>query len=140
MYGTSMERFFWTQKQDIGASPRTDHSMCYDSDKEKVVLFGGSAAGTNRFGDTWIWNGNEWTQVANTGPSARRNHAMAYDSTRQRVVLFGGAPFNGPFFNDTWEWDGNEWTQVSNTGPSARPRHAHTMTYDESAQIVLLFS
>lgn len=140
MYGNSMERFFWTQKEDIGASPRTDHSMCYDSDKEKVVLFGGWAAGTNRLGDTWIWDGNEWTQVADTGPLPRSGFDMVYDSFRKKSVLFGGYAGGLPtdHFNDTWEWDGNEWTQVSDTGPSAR--HAHTMTYDESAQIVLLFS
>jgi hypothetical protein len=103
------------------------------------VLFGGSAAGTNRFGDTWIWNGNEWTQVANTGPSPRSGFDMVYDSFRKKSVLFGGYAGGLPtdHFNDTWEWDGNEWTQVSNTGPSARRNHA--MAYDSTRQRVVLF-
>jgi hypothetical protein len=65
---------------------------------------------------------------------------MIYDSFRKKSILFGGRAGGFPtdLFNDTWEWDGNEWTQVADTGPSAR--HAHTMTYDESAQTVLLFS
>ena len=139
MYGTSMERFFWTQKQDIGASPRTDHSICYDSHKEKVLLFGGLAANTSRLGDTWMWNGNEWTQVADTGPSPRSGFDMVYDSFRKKSVLFGGFAGGLPtdHFNDTWEWDGNEWTQVADTGPSARRNHA--MAYDSTRHRVILF-
>ena len=75
-----MEIFFWTQKENIGASPRTVDSMCYDSDKKKVVLFGGWAAGTNRLDDTWIWDGSEWTQVSDTGPLPNSGFDMVYDS------------------------------------------------------------
>ena len=117
MYGTSMERFFWTQKQDIGASPRTDHSICYDSHKEKVLLFGGLAANTSRLGDTWMWNGNEWTQVADTGPSARHAHTMTYDESAQIVLLFSGATLTGGSVGETWGWDGNEWTHLQDLGP-----------------------
>jgi hypothetical protein len=38
-----MPRMFWTQKQDIGPSGREVHRMTYDSNRQRVVLFGGRA-------------------------------------------------------------------------------------------------
>src|SRR5918998_1290718 len=109
------ERWLWTQKEDIGPSPREGHRMAYDAARQRVVLFGGrgKAGSTN---DTWGWDGGAWTQVADTGPGPRFDCGLAYDDSRQRVVLFGGLEF-GPgvttFFSDTWEWDGTEWTQIA---------------------------
>jgi|InoplaM2SPM_1038590.scaffolds.fasta_scaffold01117_1 hypothetical protein len=37
----SMEKYFWTQKQDIGPSRRISHVMTYHASKEIVLLFGG---------------------------------------------------------------------------------------------------
>jgi hypothetical protein len=45
-----MERFFWTQREDIGPWPRVGHSMSYDSDKAEVLLFvGGSTTLTTGY-------------------------------------------------------------------------------------------
>jgi hypothetical protein len=130
-----MERYFWTQKQDIGPSPRFNHAMTYHSSKEKVLLFGGDSNQISA--DTWEWDGNEWTQVADTGPSARLGSAMTYDSFRKRSVLFGGNALGVGVVNDTWEWDGNEWTQVADSGPSAR--RFHSLVYDTKERRVVLF-
>ena len=100
--------------------------MAYDSKRERIVLFGGSAGNVN-FNDTWEWDGDNWTQVADNGPSARGGHAMAYDSSRGRVILFGGDDGQNSF-GDTWAWDGTDWTQEEDTGPAARTGHA--MDYD----------
>ena len=49
----------WTQRQDIGPSPRRDSAATVDSARERIVLFGGVAAGgppagaTALVGDTW---------------------------------------------------------------------------------------
>jgi hypothetical protein len=45
----------WTQRQDIGPSPRSLHSMAYDSKRSRVVLFGGAnpQSGQDQLGDTW---------------------------------------------------------------------------------------
>jgi hypothetical protein len=80
------ERWIWTQKEDIGPSPRVAHAMAYEAARERVVLFGGED-GSN----TWEWDGVAWTQVADMGPSPRYACAMTYDTVRQRVVLFGGS-------------------------------------------------
>ena len=36
-----IERWLWTQKEDIGPNPRAGHAMAYYADRERVVLFGG---------------------------------------------------------------------------------------------------
>jgi|SRR5882724_3004613 len=130
-----MPSFFWTQKQDIGPSSRTSHGLTYDSERQRLVLFGGDPGGPP-LDDTWVWDGALWTEVADTGPSARHGLAMAFDSARKCVVLFGGASGSN-LFGDTWTWDGTEWTQVADTGPAARSGHA--LAYDDARERVVLF-
>jgi hypothetical protein len=129
------ERWLWTQKQDIGPSPRLGHFMGYDPKRKRVVLFGGCVAEVPSFvydGGTWEWDGVAWAQVADMGPSARARGAIAYDARNECFVLFGG----GASLGDTWRWDGNEWSQVADIGPSARL--GSRMVFDPTRQRVLL--
>jgi hypothetical protein len=47
----------WTERQDIGPSARSGHAMSFDSDRGKIVLFGGNTAAPTQapvpVGDTW---------------------------------------------------------------------------------------
>jgi hypothetical protein len=134
------ERWLWTQKEDIGPSPRASAAMAYEAARQRVVLFGGGDFG-GFFNDTWEWDGDAWTQVADMGPSARQLFDMTYDESRQRLVLFAGevktstqdTELNG----ETWEWNGREWTQVADMGPS--PRMGCAMAYDTLRHRVVLF-
>jgi hypothetical protein len=128
-----MAPIFWTQRQDIGPSPRVGHSMVYG--QQGLYLFGGQADGT-WLDDTWAWDGQLWTQVADTGPMPRSGAAMSTDGPNQQILLFGGAA-GGTRFNDTWRWDGASWTQVADTGPTGRDGHA--MALDGNRQRIVLF-
>jgi hypothetical protein len=128
-------KLFWTQRQDIGPSPRFGHALAHDARARRTLLFGGNASGPP-LRDTWHWDGEAWTQIDDMGPSARSGHALAYDSARSRVVLFGGAGAAGPLA-DTWEWDGAGWTQVEDSGPGARAGHA--LAHDSARSRVVLF-
>jgi hypothetical protein len=135
----------WLQKVSATApKARTHAAMAFDSDRKKVVLFGGDVDSENRVleNDTWEWNGASWAQAQpKTQPPKRFHHAMVYDRARKKVVLFGGN--NGeisaqPYLSDTWEWDGASWTQKSPPrAPSARSNAA--MAYDDQSQRVVLF-
>lgn len=115
----------WTRVATTGPSARQSMAVAYDSQRGRVVLFGGWD-GTYR-GDTWEWDGTAWIpQVLATGPAARIGHAMTYDSLRGRVVMFGGQDQVG-FFNDTWEWDGSVWVAAS---PGLGARAGHAMAFD----------
>jgi hypothetical protein len=138
------ERWLWTQKEDIGPSPRYGPAMAYEAARQRVVLFGGlGLISLPHFNDTWEWDGGAWTQVADMGPSGRQYSSMAYDDSRQRLVLFGGlgreiGGTGGDVANgETWEWNGTEWTQVADVGPV--PRGGCAMTYDTVRQRVVLF-
>lgn len=136
-----MGRTLWVQKQNFGPSRRSAHSLAFDTNRSRVVLFGGSIASVSTppmilGGDTWEWNGDNWTQVDDIGPSPRKWFAMAHDRNRKRLVLFGGLTADGPS-SETWEWDGQDWTQVSESGPPARVLHA--MAFDSSKNVVTLF-
>src|SRR5215207_4576282 len=128
-----MARVLWTQRQDVGPSPRGGHALVNDPLRQRVVLFGGRAAGATLQGDTWEWDGHDWTQVADSGPEARAGHALAFDAARGRVMLFGGAVVSGNT-NDTWAWDGSEWTQVADMGPL--PSRAVGMTFAGAATLL----
>jgi hypothetical protein len=128
-----MSRLLWTQKQDTGPSPRALHGMAYDSNRKRVLLYGGNTA-PYRFagarGDTWEWDGKNWLQVAQFGPPPMNDHAMAFDSGRSRVVLVSSNDAN------TWEWDGDYWTQVADTGPNV---WGSAMAYDVQRGRIAVF-
>jgi hypothetical protein len=108
----------WTQLSESGPTARASHAMAFDSNRNRIVLFGG--ASTVTLGDTWEFDGQDWTQVQDIGPEARSAHCMAYDSVGKRSILFGGFSINNSPLNDTWAWDGNEWVKIGEFGPSAR--------------------
>ncbi len=82
----------------VGPSARGEHSVAYDSARNRVVLFGGSQnRNAIHLGDTWEWDGTQWTLVATTGPSPRRKPAMWFDPTIGKTVLFGGSNGNFPW-------------------------------------------
>lgn len=131
----------WSQVSSSGPAPRINHLLAYDSNRGKIVLFGGNQSVSpppepGLLGDTWEWDGKQWTKVADAGPPKRDHHGMSYDRARGRVVLFGG--WNGKFFGDTWEWDGKQWAEVSAPGPSARGG-VPSLAYDTNRKKTVLF-
>ncbi len=110
---------------------RSLHAMVYDSQEERLVLFGAYPL-VDPF--TWTWRlGEDWQNFYSEGsnPNPRAANAMAYDQRRNQTVLFGGAVFLiglPPItFSDTWTLEGSRWTYRNIPGPS--PRFLHTMSY-----------
>jgi hypothetical protein len=133
------ERWLWTQKEDIGPSPRQDAAMAYEAARQRVALFGGMDY-VGFLNDTWVWDGDDWAQVADMGPSPRWSVGMTYDESRQKLVLFGGGGRVANAYQvlgDTWEWNGTEWMQVADIGPA--PRRACALSYDTVRHRVVLF-
>jgi len=115
----------------------------YDAERDRFVVFGGSAGQGRATGDTWEYDGTAWTRVAVAEPPPpRQAHAMVYDQRRKRTVLFGGMGSAKPgqpppSLADTWEYDGRSWTRREASGPSAR--HAAGVAYDSKRGLVVLF-
>jgi hypothetical protein len=82
-----MESWLWTQKQDIGPSPRYYSSMAYDSSLKRIVLFGVMMVRVTRIhGSGRNIDGHRWQTRDHRLDTA----TLAYDSLRKKITLFGG--------------------------------------------------
>lgn len=137
-------KYEWNQAGETDSlTVRNAHVMAYDSDREKVMLFGG-ADERRVLGDLWEWNGKTWHKISASGPVPRTFPSMAYDGDRQRLVLFGGNRVlfgtendKDTFLDDMWEWDGARWQMIKTTTPPARAEAC--MVYDSARRRLVLF-
>ncbi|MHA2320463.1 MAG: Kelch repeat-containing protein [Candidatus Thorarchaeota archaeon] len=71
----------WTEMSPSIAPPaRFAHKMAYDSESDRVILFGGAIDSLSFFSDTWAYdfNSDTWENLTTIGsPSARGVHSMA---------------------------------------------------------------
>lgn len=139
----------WQMMSPAIAPPgRFSNKMVYDSESDRMILFGGHNGGSttytmNYFGDTWAYdfNSDTWENIATTTqPSRRVENSLTYDSESDRIVLFGGSMFVTTY-EDTWLFDYNtmEWTNVvPSDAPSQRSRHGSA--YDWESDRVIIYS
>ena len=133
----------WTNMDPASKPPaRSLHLMAYDSQSDRVILFGGAGIGV-LLNDTWAYdfNTNNWTNMGPISkPAVQLYDAMAYDSQSDRMILFGGTDRNGPVVNQTWTYDfnNNTWTDMD---PVSKPpaRLSHALAYDSQSDRVILF-
>jgi N-acetylneuraminic acid mutarotase len=139
----------WTQMKPASApSKRYVAGLAYDTESDRVILFGGH----NRYNnpapidmgltDTWAYDysANTWKELAK-GPANHLGARLAYDAESDRIILFGGldiAAYRG--LNDTWafEFNTNTWTEMK---PKTSPpgTNFQAMTYDSKADRVLVW-
>ena len=96
--------------------PRYSPSLAYDTDRKRVVMYGGYRGGV-RGGyafDMWEWDGSQWSAVAS--PPAVINSEMTYDSRRKCVVLVDGNRYR------LWEYkaSSSQWKEQT-TAPPPQP-------------------
>lgn len=119
--------------------PRSRHAMAYDSQRQRVVLFGGRGAGRLP-NDTWEWDGQDWSRLSPPeSPSQREQPGLAYDEGRGVTLLFGGRGGCGSAFcSDTWAWDGMTWEQLQ---PETRAEGSDSpvMAFDKQRRRVVMF-
>ena len=138
-----MEALTWTKMKTQGPPDRYGHSMVYDSESDRIILFGGWSfaenVGTN---DTWAYdyNSDTWTVIPSAvKPPGRNFQSMAYDSKADRVIMWGG---DTGALNDTsvWIFDYNSqtWQERKPTG-GPTSRWLHQMSYDSEADRSILY-
>jgi hypothetical protein len=126
-------RNHWVQLfPEVRPPARSAHTMVYDSQRHRVVVFGGRKESTvirQKFGlhsDTWegVFENGEWVWrdlAPAAAPEGRFFQGMAYDRDRDRVLLYGGFNYGSDgklaALFDTWEFDGENWTRVAQNGP-----------------------
>jgi N-acetylneuraminic acid mutarotase len=132
----------WTEVFPIDKpSIRQSISMYYDSNAQRIILFGGYRDVLPHFGDTWEYNytDNSWTELnPSIHPSGRYGSNMIYDSNNDRGFLFGGR--SSTIKDDTWVYyyGNNSWSEIIIT---IKPdtRYWHGMVYDPYNQKMAIF-
>jgi len=125
----------WTEIQVLGARPaaRFGHTLIFDPQRRRLVLFGGQAGGF--FSDVWAYDvaSGGWQQLAadDAGPSRRYAHSAIYEPVRDRLVISHGFT-NAGRFDDTWAFDfsNNSWRNLSPSGTRPLRRCLHHAAYD----------
>jgi cysteine-rich repeat protein len=114
--------------------PRVSYNpgMAWDSERRRVVLFGGERQVT--LDETWEWDGTDWIQrlPRSRVPRARFNPVLTYDVVGRRTIMFGGSPHVG-----TWAWDGDDWREL--TATNEPPEGTWVATFDPVAGRVVAF-
>jgi Galactose oxidase, central domain/Dictyostelium (slime mold) repeat len=118
----------WSQLATNGPSPqaRDRASAVYDSDHDRLVVFGGYDGNVTVLDDVWLLDlGTQtWTQAAVTGPGpgSRVGHSALYDSAGHRMIVFGGEYYDDATgwhaWTDLWSLDLEtmQWTELHPTG------------------------
>lgn len=104
----------WTQLfPSTVPSVRYGHAMTFDSDRKKLLLFGGAIPHNNSKltnNETWEWNGSNWRLLLPiTMPATRAIHSMAYHTATGSAMIFGGLGYINQEerpYRDTWQWNG----------------------------------
>ena len=114
-------------------SGRVMHSMAYDRDRDRIVLFGGYdnpnvTEVREPLKDTWEFDGTDWVQVSTTGPDAAKP-LLTYDQARHETLMLAVNETNGTLmyrWNDesaTWESIGGTLPTCVNEGAIAYQAH-----------------
>ena len=115
----------WTKVDPAISLPsRYWHTLAYDEDRGKMVVFGGSGARDAVLDDTWLYDlsTNTWERLyTDEKPPERENSALVYDPVHEKFILFGGLREIGePPLDDLWVLDSAEgdWREIL---PEAAP-------------------
>jgi Galactose oxidase, central domain len=128
-YQYSLANPYW-----LGSYPaptfREGHAMAFDSDRNRLVVYGG------RDSQGALVPGTEEFDIANTtwnyvnqpvAPELRVEATMVYDPIKRRTILDGGFdPITSNRFAARWEWDGDSWQPSFGGLPSPTSNAAAT--------------
>ena len=115
-------------------------STAYDSESDKVIIFGGVLATGGTTGDTWAYdyNTNTWEDMNPLSkPSSRFYSLMAYDSESDKIILFSGATLS--IYSDTWAYDYNTNTWENMNPDDHGQGGAAQMAYDPVRDVCVTF-
>ncbi|MHA2032047.1 MAG: Kelch repeat-containing protein, partial [Candidatus Kariarchaeaceae archaeon] len=122
---------------------RYGHSIVYNPDKQKIIMFGGFNYDENSdLDDMWEYDctTDTWRELyQSTKPPATSSHGMVYDSINRKFVLFGGSGIYG-WEDKTWVYDpsNNSWTEMlPQVSPS--PRGSASMYFDPELGETVLY-
>jgi sugar lactone lactonase YvrE len=128
--------------------------VAYDSDSNRLILFGGSPTLGGGLNDLWVLVGADgtegtpqWLQLATINtPAPRKAHAAAYDAANNRLIVYGGClglctPIDdGVYVLSNANGLGGTpiWEKLNPGGPAPPVRNGHTAVYDPSSNRLIV--
>jgi len=97
--------------------------------------------------DLWDYDFSTWSQenrdqVPNVGkPLPREGHSMVYCEFDECIYLFGGYVSGSGYSDEMWKYDVSTdgWSELPTMIPAPSPRGGHTMVYDITNEVIILF-
>ncbi len=142
----------WVPLTTSGTLPsaRYAHSAVYDPVNDRMIIYGGLGASSERLADVWalsLAGAPAWTQLTFSGsqPNARNSHTAIYDPHHQRMVVWagsGGPVGGGPYLSDVGSvsLSGDPtWTQVTPIWTPPVARSFASAVYDSSRARMIVF-
>ena len=128
----------WTRLADIPKG-RIGPRIAYDSESDKIILFGGYTLTTDQFiNETWAYdfNTDKWTQMQPVlTPKDHNYQCMAYDSKADRVVNFGGENERSLW---TYDYNTDTWDELKSDNLPTGSYYCG-FTYNEKADLFILY-
>jgi hypothetical protein len=154
---TSTSNLNWTLLHPAGSvpSPRYGHTGLYDSNSDRMMIFGGATGTSTCVNDYHVLeNANDkggtltFLSVSPTGtkPAARVWQASAYDPTTNTLMIFGGFNCKSTYFNDVWVLSDASavsgtpsWTHLTPEGSGPGVREASSAVYNSSTNTLTVY-
>ncbi len=121
----------WLQRAPAKSpSPRGGAMLTCDTQRQRLVMWGGSSGSIASTRETWEWDGINWSQQLPLipGQTTPTIPGQAFDAARGETILFTGF--------ETWAWNGSAWAL---RGPPVSRRTGTAMTYDRMRKRCVLF-
>lgn len=140
----------WTTMSPAGFVPegRDRPSGVYDSEGDRMIVFGGVGGFSSMLNDTWVLDlagTMSWTELQphGTPPPPRWGHVAAWDPIGRRMVIFGGSQVTTDSLpiGDLWQlsMDDTTWTEIVPQGTPPAPRSHATAIYDPGYRRMIVF-
>lgn len=129
-------------------SARRNASAILDPVENRMVIFGGTTAGTaSSLNDVWGFDldTNTWVNltpaVGPPAPAPRLAPASIYDPHGHQMITWSGQAFQ-VFFNDVWSFDlaANTWSQFTPSGGPPNVRYGVGYAFDPVARDLVTFA
>lgn len=116
-------------------------SLTYDSQSERILMFGGFGLNEVHTNDLWEFTpeNNTWKELTTSNsPQSRYGHSLIYRNATDNSYLFGGRTLG--LNNDLWEFDPsiNAWNSID-TSTKPLQRYFHSMEYCSESDLGFLF-
>jgi hypothetical protein len=113
----------WTKMSpEVSPPGRMDHAMAYDSESDRVIVWGGGGPIPMDVGDIWAYdyNSDTWEELeSDDAPRQKRYMAMVYDAGNDQAILYRDKELWG------YDYNSNAWSLISGSpGPGKRSWHA----------------